>query len=175
MLGGVYLVAGIIAIAMGVKNNMFAFPHLYTMACTGLMLVGVIGVAVPQHMGVAHYIARIVVGSVFIVSGLIKANDALGFSYKLEEYFAENALGLTALEPISLFMSCLVAIGEVVLGLAVLFGGRAKLAAWALLALTLFFAWLTWYTATCDPADTYTTIIDGEEMVANVNCVTDCG
>ena len=31
---------------------------------------------------------RTIVGSLFIVSGLIKANDPLGFSYKLEEYFA---------------------------------------------------------------------------------------
>ena len=29
----------------------------------------------------------IFVGILFIISGLIKANDPLGFSYKLEEYF----------------------------------------------------------------------------------------
>jgi hypothetical protein len=32
-------------------------------------------------------ISRVLVGVLFIVSGLIKANDAVGFSYKLEEYF----------------------------------------------------------------------------------------
>jgi hypothetical protein len=32
-------------------------------------------------------ISRILVGVLFIISGLIKANDALGFSYKLDEYF----------------------------------------------------------------------------------------
>ncbi len=32
-------------------------------------------------------ISRIVVGTLFIISGLIKANDSKGFSYKLEEYF----------------------------------------------------------------------------------------
>jgi len=37
-------------------------------------------------------ISRIFVGSLFIVSGLIKANDTLGFSYKLEEYFENGAL-----------------------------------------------------------------------------------
>ena len=37
-------------------------------------------------------ISRILVGSLFIVSGLIKANDVLGFSYKLEEYFENGAL-----------------------------------------------------------------------------------
>lgn len=30
---------------------------------------------------------RILVGTIFIISGLIKANDPVGFSYKLEEYF----------------------------------------------------------------------------------------
>ena len=32
-------------------------------------------------------VARVLVGGLFIVSGLIKANDPIGFSYKLEEYF----------------------------------------------------------------------------------------
>ncbi|MGZ3899686.1 MAG: hypothetical protein ACXVNQ_04970, partial [Bacteroidia bacterium] len=32
-------------------------------------------------------IVRIFVGGLFIFSGFIKANDPLGFSYKLEEYF----------------------------------------------------------------------------------------
>jgi uncharacterized membrane protein YphA (DoxX/SURF4 family) len=36
--------------------------------------------------------SRILVGALFIVSGLIKANDTIGFSYKLEEYFASDAL-----------------------------------------------------------------------------------
>lgn len=32
-------------------------------------------------------ICRILVGTIFIISGMIKANDPLGFSYKMEEYF----------------------------------------------------------------------------------------
>jgi uncharacterized membrane protein YphA (DoxX/SURF4 family) len=32
-------------------------------------------------------LSRILVGTIFVVSGLIKANDPHGFSYKLEEYF----------------------------------------------------------------------------------------
>lgn len=38
-------------------------------------------------MRVLVVIASVLVGSLFIVSGLIKANDPLGFSYKLQEYF----------------------------------------------------------------------------------------
>ncbi len=126
-------------------------------------------------MRILIYISRLIVGSLFIVSGLIKANDPLGFSYKLEEYFAESALNLAFLEPWALALAILACLAEVVLGFAVLFGGRMKIAVWALLLLTLFFGWLTWYTATCDPQGTYTVMVQGEEVTRSVTCVTDCG
>ena len=43
-------------------------------------------------MKILTYISRIVIGALFIVSGIVKANDTLGFSYKLEEYFENGAL-----------------------------------------------------------------------------------
>ncbi len=121
------------------------------------------------------YLCRILVGATFIVSGLVKANDPLGFSYKLEEYFAESALNLTFLEPFSLALAILACLAEVVLGFAVLVGGRMKLASWALLLLTLFFGWLTAYTATCDPQAKYESIEAGVKVMKDVTCVTDCG
>ncbi len=126
-------------------------------------------------MRILLLVCRLIVGSLFIVSGLIKANDPLGFSYKLEEYFAESALGLPFLEPFSLALAVLACLAEVVLGFAVLFGGRMKLATWALLLLTVFFGWLTMYTATCDPNGTYTVMVDGQAVEHSVTCVTDCG
>lgn len=120
-------------------------------------------------------ICRILVGATFIISGLIKANDPLGFSYKLEEYFAESALGLPWLMPWSLALSMLACLAEVVLGFAVLVGGRMKLATWSLLLLTVFFGWLTAYTATCDPMAKYTVLVNGIEEMRDVTCVTDCG
>lgn len=119
--------------------------------------------------------SRLVVGSLFIVSGLIKANDPLGFSYKLEEYFAESALNLPGLAPYALALAVLACLAEVVLGFAVLFGGRMKLATLALFGLTVFFGWLTLYTATCDPQGTYTVVVDGVAEQRPVTCVTDCG
>ncbi|MCB0789483.1 MAG: DoxX family membrane protein, partial [Flavobacteriales bacterium] len=126
-------------------------------------------------MRILIIISRVLVGSLFIVSGLIKANDPLGFGYKLEEYFAESALNLPGLMPFALGLGILACLAEVVLGFAVLFGGRMKLATWALLLLTLFFGWLTAYTATCDPNGTYTVMVDGAEVTRGVTCVTDCG
>lgn len=126
-------------------------------------------------MKILLYISRILVGSLFIVSGLVKANDPLGFSYKLEEYFAESALNLPFLEPYALLLGTIACIAEIVLGFAVIFGGKMKLASWSLLILTLFFGWLTYYTATCDPQGTYTIMENGQEVVKSVTCVTDCG
>ncbi|MFZ1686755.1 MAG: DoxX family protein [Flavobacteriales bacterium] len=120
-------------------------------------------------------ICRLIVGALFIVSGLIKANDPIGFGIKLEEYFAEAALNLTFLEPAKLFLAILACVAEIVLGFAVLFGGRMKVAVVALLWLTIFFGWLTAYTATCDPQGTYTVIEKGVEVTKEVHCVTDCG
>ena len=37
-------------------------------------------------------VARVLVGGLFIVSGSVKANDPMGFAYKLEEYFEDGAL-----------------------------------------------------------------------------------
>lgn len=121
------------------------------------------------------YFCRILVGATFIVSGLVKANDPLGFSYKLDEYFAESALDLVFLEPFALALAILACLGEVVLGFAVLVGGRMKLATWAILLLTLFFGWLTAYTATCDPQGKYESIEQGVKVMKDVTCVTDCG
>jgi uncharacterized membrane protein YphA (DoxX/SURF4 family)/peroxiredoxin len=126
-------------------------------------------------MRILLLVSRLVVGSLFIVSGLIKANDPLGFSYKLEEYFAESALNLPFLEPFALLLAVLACLAEVVLGFAVLFGGRMKLATASLMVLTIFFGWLTAYTATCDPSGTYTVLENGQEVIRSVTCVTDCG
>ena len=46
--------------------------------------------------------SRMFVGALFVVSGLIKSNDALGFMYKLEEYFEPGALNLEYLTPYAL-------------------------------------------------------------------------
>lgn len=125
--------------------------------------------------------SRILVGSLFIVSGLIKANDPIGFSFKLEEYFAADALGMPFWSPYALALAILACTAEVVLGFAVLFGGRMKLATASLVLLTVFFGWLTAFTGRCndrqltDHPMTYTVVVDGKEEVREKHCVTDCG
>ena len=40
------------------------------------------------------HLLRLFLGITFIISGMIKLNDPMGFSFKLEDYFAPNVLGL---------------------------------------------------------------------------------
>jgi len=63
------------------------------------------------------HISRILVGVLFIISGLIKLNDPLGFSYKLQEYFSQDVLNIPFLEPYALLISVIVVVFEVILGL----------------------------------------------------------
>lgn len=87
------------------------------------------------------------VGILFIISGLIKLNDPVGFSFKLEEYFSETVLNLPFLVPLALILAVFVVIFEVVLGVALLLGYKTKLVNWLLLGLILFFTFLTFYSA----------------------------
>ena len=91
------------------------------------------------------WIARILVGLLFIFSGLIKANDPLGFSYKLEEYF--EVFHITFLNNLALSMAIVLCALEMILGFALLIGVRARQVAWGLLLLIIFFAFLTFYSA----------------------------
>lgn len=102
-------------------------------------------------------IARYAVGILFIFSGIVKANDPLGFSYKLEEYFEEFAkLGeyVGFLEPFFHFchdyalpQAIFIVILEVVLGVAILVRYRVRTVSWLLLLLIVFFTMLTFASA----------------------------
>lgn len=96
------------------------------------------------------YISRLLVGSLLIISGVIKANDALGFSYKLIEYFTEGILGMEFLQPYTLVMAASICILEILLGVALIFGLKAKLTTTLNVLMMLFFTFLTFYSAYFD-------------------------
>ncbi len=98
---------------------------------------------------IVHF-SRIFVGILFIISGLIKLNDPVGFSYKLDEYFGEPVFNLPALIPFTLAIALFVVILEVVLGVMLLVGYKAKFTVWSLLLLIVFFTFLTFYSAYFD-------------------------
>lgn len=91
------------------------------------------------------WFCRVAVGLLFIFSGLIKANDPLGFAYKLEEYF--EVFHLYFLSDYSLGFAIFLCALEMILGFALLIGWRAVTVTWGLLLLIIFFGFLTFYSA----------------------------
>jgi len=111
-------------------------------------------------MRFAIWISRAIVGLLFIFSGFIKANDPIGFSYKLVEYFEKFSTifieaGLNWLSypmdwlaHLALPLAIFIVLGEMVLGVLTLTGTYMKRVSWYLLLMILFFTFLTfvsWY------------------------------
>src|SRR5258705_1680257 len=88
-------------------------------------------------------VCRFLVGVLFIFSGLVKANDPLGLSYKMQEFF--EVWGWGFLNDFALSFSILMIAFEIIAGAAVLLGWRMKLFSWLLLLLIIFFTFLTGY------------------------------
>jgi hypothetical protein len=93
----------------------------------------------------------LLVGGLFIFSGLIKINDPVGTAIKLEEYFEVFATDFStvflALEPYALYFSIFLSALEIILGVALLLRWRLKTILWSLLAMIVFFTFLTFYSA----------------------------
>lgn len=92
-------------------------------------------------------LCRLLVGALFIFSGMIKLNDPLGFSYKLQEYFSAEVLDLPFFSPYALGISVFVVVLEVVLGVFLLIGYKIKFTLYSILSMIVFFTFLTFYAA----------------------------
>ncbi|WP_165747922.1 BT_3928 family protein [Cellulophaga sp. Z1A5H] len=90
---------------------------------------------------------RTVVGILFIISGFIKLNDPVGFSFKLEEYFSFGVLNMPFFEPHALKIAIFVVILEVLLGVLLLIGFRQRFTMYSLLVMIIGFTFLTFYSA----------------------------
>ena len=105
-------------------------------------------------------ITRIIVGVLFIFSGLVKAIDPLGLSYKMQEFFEAWNEGLSKssfflshplinlfdfLHEHSLTLSIVMIAFEIIAGAALLLAWQMRLFSWLLLLLILFFTFLTGY------------------------------
>lgn len=98
--------------------------------------------------------SRFFVGGLFIFSGLIKLNDPIGTEIKLEEYFEVFATDFGSFFqifiPYALEIGVVLIVLEVVLGVAVLINYRMNLSTKVLMALLVFFTFLTFYSAYFD-------------------------
>lgn len=105
-------------------------------------------------------VLRLLVGGLFIFSGLIKVNDPVGTAIKLEEYFEVFSVQFASFfhlfVPMALPLSVFLVVLEVVLGVALIINYKPKLTQYTILGLIVFFTFLTGYSAI-------------------TNTVTDCG
>ena len=94
---------------------------------------------------IALNFCRAFVGLLFIASGLIKANDPMGFGYKLQEYF--DVFHISFLSDFATGIAMFLCIIEIVLGAMLLCGFWRKKVTMALLVTIIFFTFLTFVSA----------------------------
>ncbi|MDR1667063.1 MAG: DoxX family protein [Bacteroidales bacterium] len=100
-------------------------------------------------MKILANVARILLGGVFIFSGFVKGVDPLGSTYKFLDYF--TAFHLTSLSPAVFVLAILQNTGETLIGIALVWRLRMKVAAWAALLFMLFYTTLTFILALTNP------------------------
>ncbi|TCC94618.1 DoxX family protein [Pedobacter frigiditerrae] len=94
---------------------------------------------------IALNFSRWFVGILFTFSGLIKANDPLGFGYKLQEYF--EVFHIDFLNNWATGIAIILCVLEIVLGALLLFGFWRNQVTKGLLGLIIFFTFLTFVSA----------------------------
>ena len=104
-------------------------------------------------MKISVRLVQIFVGVLFIVSGLVKANDPIGLGYKMQEFFELWSEGfaqgnfiknsLDFFHKSSLTLSIILITLEIMVGIALLMAWKKKLILWMLLLLIIFFTFLT--------------------------------
>lgn len=169
--------AAVFMIVKGFHESTTDYALIYKVAGIGILLVSLVVLIMLKGIYLFSYVARALVGGLFIVSGLVKANDPWGFAFKLEEYFSSNGLAFDypffgAFEPYVLELSILICVAEIVLGAAVILGAKIKLTSWLLVFMMAFFTWLTYYTFSCNDMQT---LAMETGLVFERQCVTDCG
>ena len=170
-------VLGVFFIAKGFHQSAGDSGTMYKILGFVLFFIGLGGLGALKGLFMYSYVARVFVGGLFIVSGLVKANDPWGFAFKLEEYFSPMGLSydypfFEHFSPYVLQLSILICIVEIILGVAVIVGGKIRLTSWLLVLMMFFFSWLTYYTYSC---------VESNELLRELgqltirDCVTDCG
>jgi uncharacterized membrane protein YphA (DoxX/SURF4 family) len=100
-------------------------------------------------MKMLRNISRIIIGIVFMFSGIVKAIDPLGSAYKFHDYFQAFKIGLP--DSFMLPLSILLCSTEFIAGFSVLTGVKQKTGIWIVLILMLIFTPLTFILALTNP------------------------
>ena len=125
---------------------------------------------------------QIIVGVLFIFSGLIKANDPHGLGYKMQEFFEVWNEGLAGssfflknflisvfdfFHDHALLLAVIMIALEIIAGFAVIMGWQMKFFSWLLLLMIVFFTFLTGYAWLAVKPD-------GSPKFTNCGCFGDC-
>ncbi|MDD2419816.1 MAG: DoxX family protein [Bacteroidales bacterium] len=94
-------------------------------------------------------ISRFVIGIVFLFSGYVKIIDPVGGGLVIEEYL--NVIGIAGWHSFGVWTGALLAIAEMLCGVAILVGLRVRFFSGLVLGLMLFFTILTFFLAVFDP------------------------
>ena len=160
---------GLLFIVLGSHDAFSDSFLLFSFIGYTLLAISIVGIVIFQGKLMMSNFSRWIVGSIFIYSGIIKANDPIGFSLKLKEYFQDGALAYRIkelfnapsfsfefLQDYATFLAILICLLELILGVFVLIGQKVRWVSNGLLMLMLFFTALTWHTATCNPKEKFT-------------------
>lgn len=127
-------------------------------AAIALVLTAVVTVVYRAHKSWLLTFLQNFCGTLFIFSGAVKAIDPLGTAFKMEQYFAEfettfAPTWFSFLAPMfpwlskhaPTFSTTMITL-EIVVGVMLLIGSRAKLTSWVFLIILAFFTFLTGFT-----------------------------
>ncbi len=154
---------GVVFITLGFHTGFEEQAILFKLMGVILIISSIGGMVVFKGRLLMASVSRVLVGGLFIVSGLVKANDPAGFAYKLEEYFEDGALAFRIKElfnapefsleffmDYALLLSVIICVAEIILGVLIIIGGKVKIVAYSMLLMMVFFSFLTWHTSNCD-------------------------
>jgi hypothetical protein len=100
-------------------------------------------------MKILRIISRLIVGSTFIFSGVVKAIDPLGSAYKFHDYF--QAFNIGFLNALSLPLAIILCTAEFIAGVSVITGFRQRTGIIGVMILLIIFTPITFLLALTNP------------------------
>ena len=100
-------------------------------------------------MKILRVVSRIIIGLVFVFSGVVKAIDPLGTAYKFYDYF--QAFNIGFLNNLSLPLAIVLFTAEFITGFSILTGFRFKTGIWGAIILMAVFTPVTFVLALTNP------------------------
>lgn len=94
---------------------------------------------------------RIIIGATFVLSGIVKAIDLWGFTYKIEQYL--NVWSIYLPHSLILFTATIISFGEFILGALLFTGSYKRSSVWILLSIMAFMLPLSAYIAIVNPVE----------------------